>query len=275
MNANVTTGGVSAPLAENEHVKELFGILKANGKDTAGLTALLNHVKGMEDFITQAESKIVDMKTQLDEMKEIQNHPIKNTLQNTIKTLEGKIAEIKAQLAKLKANIINGCKNAVATFKDKGVAALDKLASFFRVKSCLEKVKTSAVAAVSECDKTIGTIETFSKNYHTAGRAVKNMARVLVGKAPIDAVKESGKLAKVMSAPARAEKVCMLGIRNSATAMINKLNQLSKNVDVKREEKPKKPSLMARLEEKKALVRQKDLERDLPQRAPKVREAGI
>ena len=266
-----------ASLAENEHVKELLGILKDNGKDAAGLTALLNHVKGVEDFVKQAENKIADMKSQLDEMKEIQNHPIRNALQNTVKALETKVAEIKEQLAELKANIIDGCKSAVAAFKEKGISILDKLASFFKVKSCLEEIKNGSIAAANQCDKSIARIEAFSKQYHAAGSALKNMARIAVGKEPIDAAKESGKLAEAMCAPARAEKACMVGIRKAATGMIGKLNQLEKKAEANREEKSanepaakaKKPSLMERLDEKKELVRQKDLDRALPARAMK------
>jgi len=276
MNENVTGGGAAmayVPLAENNYVNELFGILKENGKDATGLTALLDHVKGMESFCMQAESKITDMKCQLDDMKEIQDHPIKYAIQNTVKALETKVAEIKTHLAELKANIIDGCKNAVAAIKDKGIVVLDKLASFFRIKTCLEKVNSCTVSAVKDCDKTIAMVESFSKEYHKAGRGLKNMARILVGKEPIDAVKESGKLAKAMSAPARAEKSCMLGIQRAANSMISKLEQLNQRAETIRDDKAaaKKPTLMERLQDKKELVRQKDLERPALVHAPKAK----
>ena len=171
MNENATAngGGVAtapAPLAENEHIKELFAILQEQGKDTAGLTALLHHVEGMETFVQQAERQIAGMKSQLDEMKEIQSHPIRTALQNTVKALETRVSEIQKQLAELKTSIIEGCKNAVAAFKDKGPIVLDTLATFFRVKSCMEKIQNSATAAANRCDKTLADIESFSKEYH-------------------------------------------------------------------------------------------------------------
>ncbi|MCL2587831.1 MAG: hypothetical protein FWD84_00300 [Oscillospiraceae bacterium] len=270
-NATVTT---SVPLAENEYVKELLGILRDHGKNTAGLSALLDHVKGMEDFVKQAESKIADMKVQLDEMKEIQNHPIKTALQNTVKTLEARIAEVKRHLAELKNNIVDGCKNAVNAFKDKGIAALDNLMSFFRAKSCLQKIKNCAIADISECDKSLAQIESFSKEYHKAGRSITNMARVLIGRQPIDKVKESGKLARAIGAPNRAHKACMINIRNGASAMIQKLDRLSQIADLKRATAKKKP-LMERLQEKRELVRQKDLERPVPERAPRTQGVDI
>jgi len=271
MNENVTVTGGS--LMENEHVKELFGILNATDKDTSGLAALINHVSDMENFVVQAENKIASMKAQLDEMKEVQDHPIKNALQKAIAALETKVAEIKVQIAELKTNIVEGCKNAVAAFKEKGVAALDKLASFFNIKSGLQAIKNSTIKAADGCDRACAKIETFSKQYHTAGRAIKNMARMAVGKEPIDAVKESGKLAKTVSAPYKAEKACLLGIRKQCDKMITALNNLEKGAEANRAaqaDKPKKPTLMERLEAKKNEIKVRELENPILDRTKKV-----
>ncbi|MCL2587876.1 MAG: hypothetical protein FWD84_00525 [Oscillospiraceae bacterium] len=276
--ASSNAGTESVRLAENEHIKGLLGILQANGKDEAGLLALLDHVNSMEGFVKQAESKIADMKVQLDEMKEIQRHPIKAALRNTGKVLETRIAEVKERLTELKSHIVEGCKNAVAAFKDKGIVALDKLASFFRIKSCLQKIKNSAIADISDCDKALAQIDTFSKEYHRAGRSIFNMARLFVGMEPIDTVKENGKLAKALGAPNRGYKACMVNIRDGTSAMIQKLDQLSQYADAKRDEKAtvaKRPPLMERLHEKKELVRQKKLERYMLERAPKTQEIDI
>ena len=263
-NTAAASGGFSVVLMENEHVKQLFGILEENGKDTSGLAALINHVSGMEDFVKRAEDRIADMKAQLESMKEVQDHPIKAKLQKTIKALETKVAEVKAQIAELKDNIIEGCKNAVASFKEHGAAALNKLASFFHIKSGLQAIKNDTVKSVDMCDRSIARVETFSQEYHKAGSALKNMARVLVGKPPVDAVKESGRLAKALSAPAKAEKACWLGIRKQADKMIAALDKLEQGVEAKRSEKaadqPKKPTLMERLDAKKKEIKERERE---------------
>lgn len=262
MNENGTTTGNGGNLMENEHVKELFGILKDNGKDTSGLSTLINHVKDMEDFVKNAENKIAAMKTQLDTMKEVQNHPIKTALQNTIKALETKIAEIKEQLSELKNNIIEGCKNAVKAFKEKGISALNKIASFFRVKKGLQAIKNNAIKSVDNCDKSIAKIEAFAKEYHTAGRHIKNMARVMVGKKPIDTVKESGKLVKVFSAPYKAHKAALNGLKKSVDKAIGKLEQIDQKMEARQAAKTaaKKPTLMERLDAKKKEIKEREIE---------------
>ena len=261
-----TSGGIEGfgSLMGNEHVQGLFQILQENCKDTAGLTALINHVSGMEDFVKQAENKIAEMKSQLDSMKEIQNHPIKTTLQKAIAALEAKVTEIKQNIGELKTNIVEGCKNAVAAMKEKGATALDKMASFFKIKRGLQAIRDSTVKSAENCDKSVNKIQLFSKEYHETGRHLKNMVRVMVGKKPVDAVKESGKLTNVVSAPYKAEKACLLGIRKQVEKMINSLDKLERNTEANRNEqaatKAKKPTLMERLDAKKKEIKEREIE---------------
>ena len=244
------------PLSENEYVKELFSILHDNGRDSTGLAALLGHVSEMENFVKRAEDKIADMKSQLAEMKEVQNHPVKTALQSAIKNLENKVAEIKEHIAELKNNIVEGCKNAVNAFKEKGASALDKLASFFKVKRGLEGLNNSIDKAIRVDEKAIANINTFANEYHSAGRALKNMARVVVGKEPIDAKKEVGKMAKVISAPYKAEKAALTGLRKAVDKAIASLGSLERNVAEKQAQRTatKKPSLLGQLKENLAVV---------------------
>jgi len=251
-------------LMNNNYVKEVFAVLKENGKDASGLAAIINQVKEMEDFVTKAESCISDMKTQLDEMREAQNHPIRTMLQSAIKSMSAMVASVKNQISELKANIVEGCKNALSAVKEKGAATLSKLASFFRVKDMLFSIKNSTVKISDNCDKALARIDTFSKEYHETGLHLKNMFRVVTGNQPINKAKESGKLAKAVGAPYRAQKNCMEGIRSQCNKMIVALNKLEHSVETKAAERaaqPKKPTLMERLEAKKKEIKLLELEK--------------
>jgi Mg2+ and Co2+ transporter CorA len=267
---NTTNTARDAPLEQNEYVQELYSILRDNGRDTTGLAALLGHVSEMESFVKRAEDKIADMKSQLAEMKEIQNHPVKTALRNAIKSIENKVAEIKVQLAELKSSIVEGCRNAVQAFKEKGISALDKLASFFKIKTGLKALDKSATENAQSCDKTVARINEFSKQYHEAGRALKNMGRMLIGKDPIDAKKEAGILAKTIAAPYKAQKALMLQISKSVNAMAEKLEQLeAKTADNRehraRETKPQ--TLLGEVREAQQIVEQRKREMPVPERA--------
>ena len=285
MNENATTTeGGGMPIANPDslimktpEVKELFSILEENGKNTTGLTALINYAIGMEELVKQAESKIAVMQSQIDAMKEIQDHPIKNALQKTVDSLKIKVAEIKGNIAKVIKSIVNFCKKAVDSFKENGAVALNGLASFFEVKKGLQEIKNDASESIGKCDKAVEKIQTFSKEYHESGRHIKNMLRVAVGKKPIDAAKESGKLAKAVCAPYKAEKACLLGIRNQVDKMIAALDKLEKGVEANKSEKaakPKKPTLEERLAANKAKIAEREREKPQKER-PKLKGAEI
>ena len=254
----------NAPLTENQYVNELFSILKDNNRDTSGLSALLGYVSGMESYIKRAEDTISEMKSQLSEMKEVQNHPVKTALQNAIKSLENKVAVVKELLSDLKNNIAEGCKNAVQAFKDKGITALDKLASFFHIKSGLQEWNKSIDGIIRTDNKAVAKIEAFAVEYHSAGRAIKNMARVAVGRQPIDAKKEAGMLVKVFAAPYKAQIAAVTGLKKSLNKMIARLDTLESKAVTKQAERKltKKPSLLGQLRENLALIEQQ--KRELP-----------
>ena len=249
---------IATELFENEHVSQLLNILHENGKSTAGLTALINHIGEMEQFVKGAEMKIADMKQQLDEIKEIQNQPIKNSLKKAISSLESIVADMKDKIAELKDNIIEGCKKAVSAFKEKGISALSNLASFFKIRQSLENWKENLDTGIRINDKAIMNIETFSQEYHATGRHLKNMARVIIGKAPIDKVKEAGQLAKAVAAPYKAQISIQKRIKNVLDKVIKKLNQLETISSDKKAEHSvtKSLTLMERLDMYKGVVEQ-------------------
>jgi len=242
-------------LADNPHVKEMFSVLKENDKDTAGLTALLGYMKQMEDYVKSAEGQISDMKAQMTEIKEIQKHPIKTALKDASQSLKARVSGIRAQLEKLRANIAEACKNALSAVKRNGITTLDKLASFFNVKQGFEAIQKDTVEGMKSCDKSVAKIERFSKEYHTTGRALKNMVRLVIGKDPIDTSKEIGKLAKAICSPYMVEKKCLSGICNAANKAIAKLEDLGKNADeIRNERKERKQQT---LDEKLAACEEK------------------
>lgn len=269
---NNITVAVNGPLTENQYMKELLAILKDNGKDPSGLDALISHVADMENFVRQSEKRIAEMKAQLDGMKEVQDHPVKNTLQKTIRALESRIADIKEHIVQLRLDIAQGCRDAISAFKEKGVAALDKLASFFNIKGGLQSMVKNIDASIKLDDHALAKIEAFSKQYHTAGNALRNMGRVLTGKQPVDAVKESGRLAKVFSAPYMADRAGLLGMKKVANKMLSAIEMLEQRAAAARDVRAdkasdKKPSLSEKLKANKELIRQKDLEKPIPERA--------
>jgi hypothetical protein len=271
----------NAPLMENQYVRELFAIMRDNGKDSKGLSLLIGHVGEMESFVTRAEQQISAMKSQLAEMKEVQNHPIKTALTNAIKALETKVAEVKERIGELKSAIIDGCKSAVDAFKEKGAAALHNIAKFFHIKGALKVFEKGVDGNIATCDRAVANINKFAENYHEVGRGFKNMGLIIAGREPIDQKKENGRLAKAMSAPYKAEKAAMSGIKKAVGAMEKGLALLDASVeaqrarrDIERNPAERKIGIIGELEANIAMLAAQDRERAVPDKS-RQKEAAL
>jgi len=252
MNATATP-----PLIENEHILELLSLMRENNKDTSGLFAMINRVTEMEKHLETAVGQLADMKRDLHDMREIQDHPIKTKLQKAIIALEQRINDMRESLAKIKVAIVEGAKNALDAFKEKGANALNNIMRFFHIKQGLQAWKENADATIRADTKTIANIEAFSQQYHETGKGVRNMGRALRGKEAVTEAKPVGWLAKTLQAPFKAHRATQVKMKKTLTAAIKGLEQMEQEAAQRKAARaPDKPSLLDRLEQNKALAAQ-------------------
>lgn len=261
----------SAPLMENEHVKELLAILKENSITSKDLLDVIGYVGVMERQLDAAVGELSAMRQELADMREAQDHPLRNNLQKAIQALENKIAEARERLEALKDSIIEGCKNAVAAFKEKGIAALSGLASFFHIRQGLEKIQESMNRNIQQDEQAMKKIANVSAEYHEAGRHVKNIGRAIQGKETIQEAKPMGKLAKLMQAPYRLDKSCSAAVKQQAALALESLGKLERSAVRQREAKAvKKPSVLKNLQQFKEKAAQTSKNTPAPQRKQEV-----
>lgn len=205
----------TAPILENEHVQELLAILRENNvPSTQDFLAVLNQVGAMEKQLDAAVKELSAMRQELKTAQE-QNHPVKTALQKAVIAMQGQVLELRDKLSELKKTVIEGCKNAVAEFKEQGVAALDNIARFFKVRPVLEALRDNLAKNIQFDDKAIAKIVAVSAEYHEAGRHIKNMARAMSGKEAIQEAKSIGKLAKTLEVPFRAERFWHISMKKA------------------------------------------------------------
>lgn len=230
------------PILENEAVKELLALLKENqaqgGKE---LAAAIGQVAEMEK---QLDAAVGELKTMREDLAQMQNHPLKTALQKSIITLQDRILALRDNLTELKAGVIEGCKQALADFKVRGVAALDNAARFFHIKSGLETIRDNLGQSISIDEKAISKIEAVSAEYHEAGRHLKNIGRALTGKEAVQEAKTVGKLAKTAEAPYKAELACLNAMKKSVEKAIDRVSRLEQTAE-------KKPSIIKNIQEHK------------------------
>ena len=230
---------------ENEHVKEFLSILNDNGKDASGLLAMLVYVNSMENQLVKAVEELTAMRRDLSTMREERDHPVRTALEKAAKSLETTITETRSRLAEIKEKIIEGCKNAVSAFKEKGIAALNGIAKFFRIKPLFESLRNNLQNDIKRDQAIIVKIEAIGTKYHTAGMHLRNVGRTLRGKEVLTAIKPNGKLSKLVSAPFRTEMKCLQNTLKDAEKAIAALERLDKAVPQKAaaEHAERKPSV--------------------------------
>ncbi len=248
----------TASIMKNEHVAELISIMqknKAPGKNT--LLAILGQVTAMEKQLDAAVKELAAMRRDLAEA-ERRNHPIRNTLRKAVILMQAQVLDLRDKLGTLKQNVIDGCKNAVAAFKEKGISALDNLARFFRVQPILEAIQTNADKAAQSADRAVANIEAASARYHEAGRNIRNAGRALTGKEAVQDAAPNGSLSKTFTAPFRTVRTCFTGIGSRAAVTVKTINRLS---DRAAERKPSNKKDMEKFNEQ--IAREN---RDVPKR---------
>lgn len=237
----------AAPLMENEHVRELLLIMEENRAPTMqDFLAVLNQVANMGNQLNRAVNELQAMRQELQAARE-QKSPTKLALQNAVKGVEKSVAALRERLDTLKQNIIEGCKDTVAVFKEKGVSALDNIARFFKVRPILESMRDELKKAIQADDKAIATVGAISAEYHQAGRHLKNIARAVAGKEAGQDVKPVGMLAEVLQESFKTSRSVNAAMKNGVEAALQKLTKLEKATE-------RKPSIQKTMQEFKEQI---------------------
>lgn len=218
----------TAPVLENEHVQELLATLRENNAPTTqDFLAVINQIGAMERQLDAAVQELAAMRRELNAARE-QAHPVKTALQNAVKTLDKNTATLRERLDAVKQNIIEGCKNAVAAFRENGVSALDNITRFFKARPILESMRGSINRSIALENRMISTIEAVSIEYHQAGKHLRNMVRAMTGQEAVQDVKPVGKLAKAMEAPLKANRACFAAMKKSVETALSRIAVLEK-----------------------------------------------
>jgi hypothetical protein len=223
-----TNNSTAAPIAENEHVKELLSVMEANHMPgVEDLRGIVGQVTAIENHLADMVKELAVMRRELAEAQK-NNHPIKTALQNAVITVQARVLDLRDKLGELKHNIIDGCKNALSAFKEKGLSALRNITEFLHIWPGLEAMRNSIDNSIKTDNAVIAKIETVSAEYHEAGRHIKNMGRAMLGKDAIQEARPSGMAAKTFSAPFRAARACNMAVRRCVTAAIGAVERLEK-----------------------------------------------
>ena len=213
-------------IKDNGHVKELMKLMKANNlPGTEDLAYVIKNVGAMEQQLDIAAKALAEIRQGLAAMLE-EGSQDKAALKEIIAALETNNKTLRNLVEDLKGHVVNGCKNAVAAFKEKGLSALCNVADYLKIRPSLENLQDSLAKSITRDDTAIIRIMEISDEYHEAEQNQKNVGRFIVGKDASLEVKPSFKLAKAMEAPYRADNACCMAMRSCASWVISGLDRL-------------------------------------------------
>ena len=87
-------------------------------------------------------------------------------MQTAVGAMEKRVSALRNALEQCKERVISGCRAAVTVFKEGGIAALDRIAQFFKLRPALESMHTALDKHIQFDDKVIAQIQTASTEYH-------------------------------------------------------------------------------------------------------------
>ena len=176
-------------------MRELLSVMAANNSPGQwDMAVMLQQIAGLEKQLNAAVTELAAMRRELSEARE---SPVKRTLDKTVKTLEKNVATLRERLDGLKQAVVDGCKKALAAFREQGVSALAHTAEFFHIRPALETVGRELDRAIAQGEKALSVVDTASREYHEAGLHLKNVLRAVTGREPVAAPKGPGALARL------------------------------------------------------------------------------
>ncbi len=233
---------IEKSLTQDEMIKELIGLLKANqmGDKASDLYETATYVDGLEHKLNQVMDELASVKKQLADIQEQSIiKDFKESLSNMINKMENRCIEIKAQIFEVKDQITNKASEIVQAVKMKGKEALNKVAEFAGIKAKLEGVREKIKDAVIDTNHAIVKINGLGSGLREAGQKIANTIRTFADKEEMDYSQKEKRFSKTeaLKKPFLMKRSLLEGMELRLDAAIDKVDNLSKDVEISRMER--------------------------------------
>ena len=172
-------------LTKDQIIQELIALLNQNqqrevANNVFEMAALID---GMEKRLESVTEELVTVKVQLRKMEEREAEKgLQQSLKRAVNKLEQDCKAMKEKLFEVKTEIKAKAGEIVTAAKQKGKAALNKVAEFLGVKKKLENICQNVQESIADVDKSIGKIDAFGKGMREAGQKFANTFRTFADK---------------------------------------------------------------------------------------------
>ena len=155
---------------------------------------------------------------------------LKQSLKRAVNKLEQDCRAMKEKLFEVKAEIKAKAGEIVTAAKQKGKAALNRVAEFLGIKKKLEGIHQNVQESIADVDKSIGKIDAFGTGMREAGQKIANTFRTFADKPEKEYGEKKFSKTELIKKPFQAKRKLLSGILNCADAAIEKTEQLAADV---------------------------------------------
>ncbi|MEG0963116.1 MAG: DUF6674 family protein [Lachnospiraceae bacterium] len=233
---------IEKTLTQEEKIQKLINLLKKNSmSDKANdLYELVSYVDGLEQKLDQVMEELASVKKQLTDIQEQSIiKDFKESLSYMIDKMENRCIEIKAQIFEVKDQITTKASEIALAVKMKGKEALNKVAEFAGIKAKLDSVREKIKEAVIDTNHAIVKIDGLGSGIREAGQKMANTIRTFADKEEMDYSQKEKKFSKTeaMKKPFLMKRRLLKGMELRLDAAIDKVDNLSKDVEINRLER--------------------------------------
>lgn len=220
-------------LTKEKNLMELLDLLRKNNMKEAAnsIFEMAAYVDVMEKKMDSVLEELVTVKDQLHKMEEREAEKgLKQSLKRAVNKLEQDCKAMKEKLFEVKAEIKAKAGEIVTAAKQKGKAALNKVAEFLGIKKKLEGIRQNVQESIADVDKSIGKIDAFGTGMREAGQKIANTFRTFADKPEKEYGEKKFSKTELIKKPFQAKRKLLSGILNCADAAIEKTEQLAADV---------------------------------------------
>ena len=220
-------------LTKEKNLMELLDLLRKNNMKEAAnsIFEMAAYVDVMEKKMDSVLEELTTVKNQLHKMEEREAEKgLKQSLKRAVNKLEQDCKAMKEKLFEVKAEIKAKAGEIVTAAKQKGKAALNRVAEFLGIKKKLEGIRQNVQESIADVDKSIGKIDAFGTGMREAGQKVANTFRTFADKPEKEYGEKKFSKTELIKKPFQAKRKLLSGILNCADAAIEKTEQLAADV---------------------------------------------
>ena len=220
-------------LTKEKNLMELIDLLRKNNMKEAAnsIFEMAAYVDVMEKKMDSVLEELTTVKNQLHKMEEREAEKgLKQSLKRAVNKLEQDCKAMKEKLFEVKAEIKAKAGEIVTAAKQKGKAALNRVAEFLGIKKKLEGIRQNVQESIADVDKSIGKIDAFGKGMREAGQKIANTFRTFADKPEKEYGEKKFSKTELIKKPFQAKRKLLSGILNCADAAIEKTEQLAADV---------------------------------------------